>query len=139
RELWAAALDDPALSQPIEELAQHFRLSAAAIATVARELAATAHGNAATLRRLCRERARVPLEGLAERIAPAATWDHLVLPPAHTELLRELVRHVRHRTQVYERWGFGDRTTRGLGVTALFSGESGTAKTLAAEVIAGEL
>src|SRR5262249_18959074 len=42
-------------------------------------------------------------------------------------------------TQVYERWGFGARTSRGLGVTALFAGESGTGKTLAAEVLAREL
>ncbi len=94
---------------------------------------------APTLRRLCRERARVPLEGLAERLDPAATWDDLVLPAGHLDLLREIVVHVRHRTQVYERWGFGQRTSRGLGVTALFAGESGTGKTLAAEVLAGEL
>jgi SpoVK/Ycf46/Vps4 family AAA+-type ATPase len=62
-----------------------------------------------------------------------------VLPDGHLGLLREIVRHVRHRTQVYERWGFGERTARGLGVTALFAGESGTGKTLAAEVLAAEL
>jgi vesicle-fusing ATPase len=81
----------------------------------------------------------VRLEGLAERIDPAAGWDDLVLPAGQSELLHEIVRHVRHRTQVYERWGFGERTSRGLGVTALFAGESGTGKTLAAEVIAAEL
>ena len=126
----------------MEEIAQHFRLSAAAVNAVARELAATATASkdaATTLKRLCRERSRVRLEGLAERIDPAATWDDLVLPPAHAELLREIVRHVRHRAQVYERWGFGARTTRGLGVTALFAGQSGTGKTLAAEVLAREL
>ncbi len=63
-----------------------------------------------TLRRLCRERARVGLEGLAERIEPVARWDDLVLPDGQLELLHEIVRHVRHRTQVYERWGFGERT-----------------------------
>jgi vesicle-fusing ATPase len=62
-----------------------------------------------------------------------------VLPPGHRDLLREILRHVRYRTQVYERWAFGARTSRGLGVTALFSGESGTGKTLAAEVLAAEL
>ena len=62
-----------------------------------------------------------------------------MLPAGHLDLLREIVRHVRHRTQVYERWGFGARTSRGLGVTALFAGESGTGKTLAAEVLAREL
>src|SRR6266508_2988312 len=143
RLLWTAALGEPlALADPVEEVAQHFRLSAAAIDAVAREFAATATARtdaAAELRRLCRERSRVRLEGLAERIDPAATWNDLVLPDGHIELLREIVRHVRHRTQVYERWGFGERTTRGLGVTALFSGESGTGKTLAAEVLAHEL
>ena len=91
------------------------------------------------LRRLCRERARVPLDGLAERIDPVASWDDLVLPDGHQRLLHEIVLHVRHRTQVYERWGFAERTSRGLGVTALFAGESGTGKTLAAEVLAREL
>jgi vesicle-fusing ATPase len=142
RALWTAALGEPAalaLAAQVEEVAQHFRLSATAIDAVARELAATEADPAETLKRLCRERSRVRLEGLAERIDPAATWDDLVLPAAHTALLHELVRHVRHRTQVYERWGFGTRTTRGLGVTALFAGESGTGKTLAAEVLACEL
>jgi vesicle-fusing ATPase len=142
RKLWSEALGTAAREGPVEEVAQHFRLSADAIRGVARELAARADSatdRGTLLRRLCRERSRIGLEGLAERIDPAARWDDLVLPPAHTELLHEIVRHVRHRTQVYERWGFGERTTRGLGVTALFAGESGTGKTLAAEVIAGEL
>jgi ATP-dependent 26S proteasome regulatory subunit len=144
RLLWTVALGEPvarALEEPVEEVAQHFRLGAAAVDSIARELAATATLDtaAATLKRLCRERSRVRLEGLAERIDPAASWDDLVLPPAHSELLREIVRHVRHRAQVYERWGFAGPTARGLGVTALFAGESGTGKTLAAEVLAGEL
>jgi vesicle-fusing ATPase len=143
RALWAAALGEPrarALARPVEEVAQHFRLGAAAVDAVARELAATGGDDpAGTLRRLCRERARVGLEGLAHRIDGIATWDDLVLPDGHMELLHEIVRHVRHRTQVYERWDFGARTARGLGVTALFAGESGTGKTLAAEVLAGEL
>ena len=139
RALWEDALGE-SLAGPVEEVAQHFRLSASAIDAVARELdAAPGEDAGATLRRLCRERARVSLEGLAERIDPGASWDDLVLPEGHVELLREIVRHVRHRTQVYERWGFGERTTRGLGVTALFAGESGTGKTLAAEVLAAEL
>ena len=145
RALWTAALGEPVgqvLGEPVEEVSQHFRLSAAAIDACARELAAGAAKDtdaAAELRRLCRERSRVRLEGLAERIDPVATWDDLVLPEGHIELLHEIVRHVRYRTQVYERWGFGERTVRGLGVTALFSGESGTGKSLAAEVLANDL
>jgi ATPase family associated with various cellular activities (AAA) len=138
RALWTEALGAHATAEPVEEIAQHFRLSAATVDAIARELA-SAGDAAGTLRRLCRERSRVRLDDLAERIDPAAIWDDLVLPAGHLELLREIARHVRHRTQVYERWGFGERTARGLGVTALFAGESGTGKTLAAEVLAGEL
>jgi vesicle-fusing ATPase len=143
RELWTIALGESAggdLAEAVEEVAQHFRLSATAIDAAARELVSRTGDLAPSdLRRMCRERARISLDGLAERVDPVATWDDLVLPDGHLEVLREIVRHVRHRTQVYERWGFGERTARGLGVTALFSGESGTGKTLAAEVIAREL
>jgi vesicle-fusing ATPase len=144
RALWSAALGAPLvppLAAAVEEVAQHYRLGAPAIGAVARELHAGAPTpDAATaLRRLCRRRARRGLDGLAEHVDPRARWADLVLPDGHTELLRELARQVRHRTQVYERWGFGERTSRGLGVTALFTGESGTGKTLAAEVLAREL
>ena len=140
RALWSDALGDAVPQAHVEEVAQHFRLSAEAVDAVARELGAVSDADpAATLCRLCRERARVRLEGLAERIDPAATWHDLVLPDGHIDLLREIVRHVRHRTRVYEHWGFAERTTRGLGVSALFAGESGTGKTLAAEVLAHEL
>jgi SpoVK/Ycf46/Vps4 family AAA+-type ATPase len=53
--------------------------------------------------------------------------------------LRLLASQVRHRNKVYETWGFAAKGRRGLGVSALFSGESGTGKTMAAEVLAREL
>ena len=145
RGLWVSALGErlsSGLRATVEEVAQHHRLGAAAVDAIARELVVSRTEPAdlaATLRRLCRERARGRLDGLAERIDPKAGWDDLVLPAGHLELLQDVARHVRHRTQVYERWGFGDRVTRGLGVTALFAGESGTGKTLAAEVLAAHL
>jgi vesicle-fusing ATPase len=145
RALWAGRLGQPlpaGVEAAVEEIAQHHRLGAAAVDGIVRELAASAPEAAEmapTLRRLCRERARVRLDALAERIHPEATWDDLVLPAGHLELLYDIARHVRHRTQVYERWGFADRVIRGLGVTALFAGESGTGKTLAAEVLAADL
>jgi SpoVK/Ycf46/Vps4 family AAA+-type ATPase len=54
-------------------------------------------------------------------------------------LLSEISAHVRQRLKVYETWGFGPRNTRGLGISALFTGPSGTGKTMAAEVLAKEL
>ena len=44
-----------------------------------------------------------------------------------------------HRTRVYEEWGFGAKLARGRGISALFSGASGTGKTMAAEILADEL
>jgi SpoVK/Ycf46/Vps4 family AAA+-type ATPase len=53
--------------------------------------------------------------------------------------LRQIAAQVRNRWRVYHEWGLAERLHRGLGISVLFSGESGTGKTLAAEVLAGEL
>jgi len=77
------------------------------------------------------------LEGLATRIRPARGWSDLVLPADQMAQLRELVARYRRRTVVYRDWGFSPLPSTGL--VAMFSGPSGTGKTLAAEIIAGEL
>ena len=87
----------------------------------------------------CRVQARPRLDDLAQRIDPAAAWDDLVLPETQMQFLREIAMHVRQRTKVYETWGFITKGTRGLGISALFTGPSGTGKTMAAEVLANEL
>jgi hypothetical protein len=94
---------------------------------------------AAAAWRAGRAEARIGLDELGRRIEPTAGWDDLVLPDAQRRILAEVVAHVRGRDVVYDRWGFGPVLRRGLGVTALFAGGSGTGKTLAAEVLAGEL
>src|SRR6202011_5984301 len=63
----------------------------------------------------------------------------LVLPERHTALLHEIAMHVAQRATVYGRWGFGRRTTSGLGISALFAGPSGTGKTMAASILATAL
>ncbi|MGD0128614.1 MAG: ATP-binding protein [Terriglobia bacterium] len=88
---------------------------------------------------LCRSLARPRLEDLAQRVDSCASWDDLVLPEPQLRTLRQLAAQVRHRMKVYETWGFSAKGLRGLGVSALFSGESGTGKTMAAEVLAREL
>jgi ATPase family associated with various cellular activities (AAA)/Winged helix domain, variant len=86
-----------------------------------------------------RGRARPKLESLADRIEPVASWDDLVLPAGELGALREIAMQLRHRDRVYEGWGFAAKSARGLGIGALFEGPSGTGKTMAAEVLAGEL
>jgi SpoVK/Ycf46/Vps4 family AAA+-type ATPase len=79
------------------------------------------------------------MDELGRRIEPQASWGDLVLAERQLKILREIVAHVRRRSTVYQEWGFAATLRRGLGVTALFAGGSGTGKTLAAEVMAKEL
>src|SRR5205807_3780897 len=87
----------------------------------------------------CRALARPRLDDLAQRILPAATWSDLVLPELQMRELHEISAHVRRRAKVYDDWGFAAKGERGLGISALFAGASGTGKTMAAEVLANEL
>ncbi len=82
---------------------------------------------------------RPRLDELARRIDSKAKWDELVLPADALGLLRQIAAQVRGRYQVYEEWGYARTMTRGLGISALFAGESGTGKTMAAEVLANDL
>jgi SpoVK/Ycf46/Vps4 family AAA+-type ATPase len=88
---------------------------------------------------VCRVQSRPQLDDLAQRIEPKESWDDLILPEPQKQIVRELVAHVRQRSQVYDRWGFAGRSNRGLGISALFSGSSGTGKTMAAGAMAQEL
>jgi hypothetical protein len=87
----------------------------------------------------CRSQARSRLDDLAQRIEPAAAWEDLILPSHQKNVLREILANVRQRARVYDAWGFAGKGSRGLGISALFAGASGTGKTMAAEVLAGEL
>jgi hypothetical protein len=87
----------------------------------------------------CLTALRPQLDGLAQRIEPKVTWDDIVLPETELNLLRQIAAQVRHRSHVYEQWGFAAHRSRGLSINALFAGESGTGKTIAAEVLANDL
>ena len=151
RTLWERGLGDAAvgLNGSLELLVGHFSLHGPAIhAACVQALGATraqaaGPGDArpleAALWEACRVQARPRLENLAQRIEPAARWDDLVLPETQRQILREISVHVCQRMKVHETWGFAARSTRGLGISVLFAGASGTGKTMAAEVLANEL
>lgn len=137
------------LTATIEDLAEQFDLPAPRLeAAAATALGALGRSNgqapsseevASALWDACRQQARPKLDDLAQRIVPTATWDDLILPPRERGLLATIAAHVGQRTTVHEKWGMGGGGWRGQGVSALFSGPSGTGKTLAAEVLAGAL
>ena len=79
------------------------------------------------------------LETLSTRIQPEVSWDDLVLPTTVHGQLRDLAARARHRDLVLNEWRMRPGGGRGRGLTALFAGDSGTGKTMSAEVIAREL
>ena len=91
------------------------------------------------LRAAVRAQNSAGLERLARRVEPAVGWDDLVLPPTTHRRLRELALRARHREHVLGQWGMRPGGGRGHGVIALFAGESGTGKTMSAEVVAADL
>ena len=139
---WRLALGNAAANNP-ERLAGQFNLDLHTIAHCARTVLAGALTEKGELRdRLwdaCLARTRPQLDNLAQRLKPTAAWADIVLPPVEKNLLRQIADQVGNRTQVYGEWGFARKMNRGLGISALFAGDSGTGKTMAAEVIANEL
>jgi hypothetical protein len=139
--LWQSALGcrAGALNGHLKLLASQFSLSAGQIADIAETTNDPAADPEQALWKACRRLGRDRLDDLAERIEPRAGWEDLVLPPGPQNTLRQIAAHLRQRVRVHEDWGFARRGGGGFGVSALFCGESGTGKTLAAEVLAKEL
>jgi SpoVK/Ycf46/Vps4 family AAA+-type ATPase len=128
--------------QSLSKLVGQFDLNEHSIRVAAEEGVSAAKDGLDLYEALCeasRAATRPRLGELAEQISPRATLDDLVLPEREKRLLRELAIHVAHRHTVYTDWGFEAKLSRGLGITALFAGNSGTGKTMAAEALAREL
>jgi hypothetical protein len=146
QELWQRALGPLAgeLNGRIEALTTQFSLGTQGIRAASAEVLeglsrGGEEGPDVMLWEACRAQSRPRLDDLAQRIEPAAGWDDLILPEPQRRILLDVAAHVRRRARVYETWGFANKGARGLGISALFAGASGTGKTMAAEVLADEL
>ncbi len=145
--LWRSALaDHPETvgTARLEEVTAHFVLGPAQVDRAVESAAATARLegtaiDAPAIRRGARSQNAAGLERLARRIEPAVGWPDLVLPAVTGGQLREVTARARHRDTVLTTWRMRPGGGRGRGVLALFAGDSGTGKTMAAEVIAADL
>lgn len=141
---WQAGLAQHRASLPVAEartLAARFRLAPPQIAAAVADACLRAHGapSRSALEAAAREQSGDALTLVTDKVDARATWDDIVLAPEVLAQLRELCGRVERRERVFEDWGFGRKLSRGRGTAALFSGGSGTGKTMAAEVVANAL
>jgi hypothetical protein len=128
-----------------EELSSKFKFGPGGIAGALERLSweitgdPSAEDMEAALHRACHAESSPSLEAHAKKMRTRYRWEDLVLPEYVTEQLREIRNAVRFRTRVHADWGFEGKFSLGRGLTALFSGPSGTGKTMAAEVLATDL
>ncbi|OWO80577.1 AAA family ATPase [Photorhabdus luminescens] len=90
------------------------------------------------LRKALSLRAQQNFGKLAQRITPKRSFNDLVVSEGLTQQLREIIAAINYRDQILNA-SFQEKIGYGTGISALFYGESGTGKTMAAEVIAGHL
>ena len=149
RELWRDATPFPLSDQMLNRLSTWFSLDAPAIRACCAAVTGSpddeevANGGPESIHQrlwqTCRVQARRDFQGLAHRIKANATWNRLCLPTEAKQQLHDIAGQVRQRHRVHEEWGLAETSSRGLGTSVLFAGPSGTGKTMAAEVLAGEL
>ena len=148
-ELWRRAVQGApgAEGLDLEAVAARFHLTGGQIRDAAATARSLARGRnpeggrleSADLYAACRLQSNQKLTALAQKITPRSTWSDIVLPAGRLAQLREICDSMRHRPRVYEEWGFGRKLSLGKGLNALFAGPPGTGKTMAAEILAGEL
>ena len=144
-QMWRDALGDE-LPEELDAAAatEPFRLGPeqvdrAATAAVLSAAFADRPLDAADLQSGARSQNAAGLERLARRIRPRVGWDDLILPERTARHVREIAQRAAQRERVLETWQMSSRRAGDRGIVALFSGESGTGKTMAAEVLAGAL
>ncbi|SMY06268.1 ATP-binding protein [Flavimaricola marinus] len=134
---WSVLLDAETCAHPdVREAAQSVALT---VPQVRRAVAATAAGLAPNLMAAARAEVGEQMGHLAQRIGGGSAWEDLILPPAQHDALTQMSAFLGNRDRVLSEWGFAGKSSRGLGMAALFHGQSGTGKTTAAEALVGRM
>ena len=140
--IWKATLGDRAPDRALEAIADFFALPLQDITAICDRIPdhIESPGDLAVcLWHGCRHQARARLDAIAQRVETPLTWQDLILPDECMQLLESIVATTRNRFIVHHQRGFVRKSERGLGLCALFAGQSGTGKTTAAEIIAKTL
>jgi hypothetical protein len=126
-------------------ISERFRLTSGAIRRAAQIAPSLAAFNQRTsidvsdVREATRLLSREALDTLATRIDIRGDWDAIALSEHTREELTFLEHRCRHRERLQRQGGEGMAVRPSCGVRALFSGPSGTGKTLAAQLLAAAL
>jgi hypothetical protein len=148
--VWKQALDRHGLlcsEEVVSRIGAIYPFTVSRIYACAREaglrtqvgLAGSCVADITALAQICRAQVRHHLERLAQPVPSRHGWDDIVLPPDELCRLKEIASAVRNRDRVMQEWGFGRKLSAGPGVNAIFFGPSGTGKTMAASILAGDL
>ncbi len=150
RQMWSFAIAriPSSLSETdIDALAAKFRFSGGQIMDAVADAHNAAVARAGTearvatndIYRACNSRSNQRLRALARHVRSTFTWEDIVLPKDQLAQLREITNHVRFRHIVFDEWNFDRKVALGRGLNVLFAGPSGTGKTMAAGIMAGDL
>lgn len=135
--IWADLLGDAqAKAFCAPDVAETFSLSPERARRAARSVQ---FGLAPDLWHAARAQAGEDIATLAQKLDGLCQWDDLVLPRTQSEAMEQMAQFLLNRHKVNAGWGFGRKSARGLGMAALFYGDSGTGKTSAAEALVGRM
>jgi hypothetical protein len=132
-----AARSNPDVDATLAEVARRFRSERDVIERVGAELATLdREPRLDDLLAACRN--ELDLGALAQEVTPRFGLDELMLPPAQTRQINDIVAAMTNLTRVHYEWGTA-RAWNESGLAALFAGPPGTGKTMAAEALAHTL
>lgn len=140
--IWKDFLINEVSDEDIDALSGRFNFTGAQIKSVVNHARQAMNGNMLTIKDIysaCAIHSNHRLSAYSKRLSSCYKWEDIVLPEDKLNQLRDILNYIKYKHIVYFRWGFDKKSTLGLGVNILFSGSSGTGKTMAASIIADEL
>jgi hypothetical protein len=138
RQAWSGVL--PGLGETAAALAARHPLDPALVADVAADVRSQQSlgglGGLRDISEVIRGRAGVVLPPGVDLTTPSVPWESLILPAEPATLLRDAVARLDKAALVLDDWGFLENARASHGVRLMFTGQPGTGKSLAAEVVA---